>query len=750
MQKHTRTFTHARTHTFIHARMHTHTHTHTNHMQMKRAQIAKLERKKNFFSTTLVLVFLVLTWLTSWVVIFSSHYHHSLLFNPVVDPWTDNVIGICICVILHLFVIGLFIASQFVAEICEFRIFKAFISSWQTPIPKWLLEAAVPEVDIDEECYELEAAEAEGGLIEDRWVTVTGPLSNQEVPKGSLGKVIKIDEHGNALIDFDDVQLDSLVVGCRVRATRAFTTNIESAKEVLKDSQGVVAEIDDNGDALIGFEGLDAQQLVLKSNFGNISVLPQVLVSRGDFRNISVLSQVMVRVEFKVPVTETILFGLKQVLNQVPVPRGSLGKVIQIVKDGNGLIARIKFENLDQMHNKEQQQLSVSRDDFKNISVLSQGGLAVGRWVTVMVPFISLDSQYVPKGSLGNVIKINGDGDVLIDFEDRLHLLHPILKCDGCEMKPIRGARWKCGTCANFDLCDGCHSQFQATGQHHTHEHEFKVFKDFEDKQWVWKGDLRNIWVLNPLCLAAQKAEEEEEEARKKAEEEKRLTCRKCKQRFASRNKLHKHLESDHQGEDHKAEAVKLVAADETMGREMSQAPQGAIHVSAPTPPAPARATIGHLVSRSGASESAFPSESKHSPQPSPDRQGITVEESLPPPCHTVLDIKLVVLCRESNQEYVGSILTVSSLSNLNPSSRPPASALRLCTLKHNVLCQKSAMTFQKSGFLLPVCKICPPRKISAVCLLQDLLHSRGGVRGDRATRDDEPKPVWTSLPITH
>ena len=46
-------------------------------------------------------------------------------------------------------------------------------------------------------------------------------------------------------------------------------------EKVRKGSLGVVAEIDEDGDASIAFEGLDAQQWVLKSNFGSISVLSQ-------------------------------------------------------------------------------------------------------------------------------------------------------------------------------------------------------------------------------------------------------------------------------------------------------------------------------------------------------------------------------------------------------------------------------------------------------------------------------------------
>ena len=79
-----------------------------------------------------------------------------------------------------------------------------------------------------------------------------------------------------------------LAVGRWVRATVTFTTNKrgseeeeedseeeEEAEEVRKGSLGVVASFNQNGDACIDFEGLDAKQWVWQRNFGNISVLSQ-------------------------------------------------------------------------------------------------------------------------------------------------------------------------------------------------------------------------------------------------------------------------------------------------------------------------------------------------------------------------------------------------------------------------------------------------------------------------------------------
>lgn len=60
-----------------------------------------------------------------------------------------------------------------------------------------------------------------------------------------------------------------------MKATATFTPDSNDAKAVPKGLLGKVAEIDENGDAWIAFEGLDEEQGVLRENFGNISVLSQ-------------------------------------------------------------------------------------------------------------------------------------------------------------------------------------------------------------------------------------------------------------------------------------------------------------------------------------------------------------------------------------------------------------------------------------------------------------------------------------------
>jgi len=52
--------------------------------------------------------------------------------------------------------------------------------------------------------------------------------------------------------------------------------------------------------------------------------------------------------------------------------------------------------------------------------------------------------------------------------------VHHDAGCDGCEMCPIRGPRWKCTDCPSYDLCKTYHTQFTDTGDHHTAGHVFE------------------------------------------------------------------------------------------------------------------------------------------------------------------------------------------------------------------------------------------------------------------------------------
>jgi hypothetical protein len=66
--------------------------------------------------------------------------------------------------------------------------------------------------------------------------------------------------------------------------------------------------------------------------------------------------------------------------------------------------------------------------------------------------------------------------------------MHPNVQCDGCEVAPLIGLRWKCLQCYDFDLCDTCFT----AGKHNT-AHPFArlanpLRDNFELQQLVQQG----------------------------------------------------------------------------------------------------------------------------------------------------------------------------------------------------------------------------------------------------------------------
>ena len=59
---------------------------------------------------------------------------------------------------------------------------------------------------------------------------------------------------------------------------------------------------------------------------------------------------------------------------------------------------------------------------------------------------------------------------MFIDFLEKKRIeqsgvVHANFVCDGCEMAPIKGIRYMCSVCSNYDICDGC----EAKGVHSQH-----------------------------------------------------------------------------------------------------------------------------------------------------------------------------------------------------------------------------------------------------------------------------------------
>ena len=47
--------------------------------------------------------------------------------------------------------------------------------------------------------------------------------------------------------------------------------------------------------------------------------------------------------------------------------------------------------------------------------------------------------------------------------------IHEDIRCDGCSIKPIKGDRYKCSVCENFDLCEKCEEENYQKGKQHPH-----------------------------------------------------------------------------------------------------------------------------------------------------------------------------------------------------------------------------------------------------------------------------------------
>ncbi len=95
------------------------------------------------------------------MVIFSSRYHHSLIFNPWGDQYSDNVWSTWICVVLH----GIIGATFFISEYAVTKVVdkvtkteaynKYFVPDREEEgFLSNLLEAAVPTDNVDDAYYE--------------------------------------------------------------------------------------------------------------------------------------------------------------------------------------------------------------------------------------------------------------------------------------------------------------------------------------------------------------------------------------------------------------------------------------------------------------------------------------------------------------------------------------------------------------------------------------------------------------------
>ena len=61
--------------------------------------------------------------------------------------------------------------------------------------------------------------------------------------------------------------------------------------------------------------------------------------------------------------------------------------------------------------------------------------------------------------------------------------IHMFVRCDGCNMKPIVGKRYKCGVCPNFDFCEKCYEK-----EKENHKHDFKTVAPKQCFKKYWEN----------------------------------------------------------------------------------------------------------------------------------------------------------------------------------------------------------------------------------------------------------------------
>ena len=75
--------------------------------------------------------------------------------------------------------------------------------------------------------------------------------------------------------------------------------------------------------------------------------------------------------------------------------------------------------------------------------------------------------------------------------------VHKNIRCEKCLIQPIKGIRYKCSECNNYNLCEKCEEENNQE-PFHDEEHNFiKLRKPVDDKEKIYSYDCSNIILLN-------------------------------------------------------------------------------------------------------------------------------------------------------------------------------------------------------------------------------------------------------------
>ena len=81
-----------------------------------------------------------------------------------------------------------------------------------------------------------------------------------------------------------------------------------------------------------------------------------------------------------------------------------------------------------------------------------------------------------------NILKNGNPNKPKIQKEKEKKEIHTFVTCDGCQMSPIIGKRYKCEACPNFDFCEKCFLE-----KSKEHGHSFKNVKEEDEMKEALK-----------------------------------------------------------------------------------------------------------------------------------------------------------------------------------------------------------------------------------------------------------------------
>lgn len=67
--------------------------------------------------------------------------------------------------------------------------------------------------------------------------------------------------------------------------------------------------------------------------------------------------------------------------------------------------------------------------------------------------------------------------------EENKEEVHWFVTCDGCKMCPLKGKRYKCDICPNFDFCEKCYKK-----EKDSHKHSFKIVNRHQFFKQMWEN----------------------------------------------------------------------------------------------------------------------------------------------------------------------------------------------------------------------------------------------------------------------